>query len=382
MRRFRILAALAGSFLLLGNGVMRAQQPPPPIPPPDQTLNPQQLEDLVAPIALYPDPLLTQILVAATYPLEMVQAYQWMQHNPGLTGSALTEAAQQQNWDASVQALVVFPDVIKRLNDDVTWTTNLGNAFLAQQAEVMDAVQRLRQKAQQAGKLQSTPQETVTTAAQADGPPAIEIQPVDPDVIYVPVYDPAWFWGPALYYPYPGWYWPRPYGAGIWFGWGSGIHMGFFFGGGWGGWGGWGWHPGWGGRTVVVNNTFIHRYNFNSGHLAQLHGTSVWAHDPAHRGGVPYSRPELANRYQSSVRDNLRSAATQQARQANSPSNERIGNRSVPQNNSRGGLFGGMGNGQAARINSDHGYSSLGASRTGGGHPSVSARPSGGGRRK
>jgi hypothetical protein len=373
MRRFRMLALLGSSFLLLGNGVMGAQQAPPPIPPPDQTLNPQQLEDLVAPIALYPDPLLTQILVACTYPLEVVEAYQWLQHNPGLTGSALTEAAQQQNWDPSVQALVVFPDVVKRLNDDVTWTTNLGNAFLAQQAEVMDAVQRLRQKAQQEGKLKSTAQETVTTAAQADGPPAIEIQPADPAVIYVPVYNPAWFWGPALYYPYPGWYWPPPFGAGIWFGWGPGINMGFFFGGGWGGWGGWGWHPGWGGRTVIVNNTFIHRYNFNSAHLAQLHGTSVWAHDPAHRGGVPYARPELANRYQSSVRDNLRTAATQQARQVGSPSNERIGNRSVPKNNARGGLFGGMGNGQAARINSDHGYSSLGAGRTGGG---------GGGRRR
>ena len=369
----------AGLLLAPGSGILWGQAaPPPPLPPPGQALAPDQLDGLVAPVALYPDPLLSQILVASTYPLELVQAWQWLQRNPGLAGAALTQAAQQQNWDPSIQALVVFPDVIKRLNDDVTWTTNLGNAFLAQQAEVMDAVQRLRQKAQQAGKLKSTSQETVTTAAQADGPPAIEIQPVNPDVIYVPVYNPAWFWGPALYYPYPGWYWPPPFGAGIYFGWGPGINMGFFFGGGWGGWGGWGWHPGWGGRTVIVNNTFIHRYNFNSGHLAQLHGTSVWAHDPAHRGGVPYSRPELANRYQSSVRDNLRSAATQQARQANSPSNERIGNRSVPQNNSRGGLFGGMGNGQAARINSDHGYSSLGASRTGGGRPSGG----GGGRRK
>jgi hypothetical protein len=371
-----MMTVLGSSLLLLGAGLVRAQQTPPSLPPPDQTLSPQQLENLVAPIALYPDPLLTQILVASTYPLEVVEAYQWQQHNPGLTGSALTAAAQQQNWDASVQALVVFPDVLKRLNDDVTWTTNLGNAFLAQQAEVMDAVQRLRQKAQQAGKLNSTPQETVSTVPQSDGPAAIDIEPVDPDVIYVPVYNPAWFWGPALYYPYPGWFWPPSLGAGIWFGWGPGIHMGFFFGGGWGGWGGWGWHPGWGGRTIVVNNTFIHRYNFNSVHVAQLHGTSVWQHDPAHRGGVPYARPELANRYQSSVRTNLRPAPTQQARQAPSQTNERMGNRNIPQSNSRGGLFGGMGNGQAARINSDHGYSSLGPARTGGGG---GARPAGGG---
>jgi len=382
MRRFRLMAVLGSSLLFAGAGLVRAQQAPPSLPPPDQTLNPQQLENLVAPIALYPDPLLTQILVAATYPLEVVEAYQWVQHNPGLGGSALTEAAQQQNWDASVQALVVFPDVLKRLNDDVTWTTNLGNAFLAQQTEVMDAVQRLRQRAQQEGKLNSTPQETVSDVPQSDGPPAIEIQPADPDVMYVPVYNPAWFWGPALYYPYPGWYWPPSYGAGIWFGWGPGIHMGFFFGGGWGGWGGWGWHPGWGGRTIIVNNTFIHRYNFNSAHLTQLHGTSAWQHDPGHRAGVPYARPELANRYQSSVRNNLRPAPTQMARQAPSQINERMGNRNIPQSNPRGGLFGGMGNGQAARINSDHGYSSLGAGRMGGGGGGRPAAPAGGGRRR
>ena len=148
MRRFQMLAVLGSLFLLSSEGLLRAQQPA-PLPPPDQALSPQQLENLVAPIALYPDPLLSQIMVAATYPLEVVQAFQWVQRNPGLTGTALTEAAQQQNWDPSVQALVVFPDVLKRLDDDVTWTTNLGNAFLAQQADVMDAVQRLRQQAQQ-----------------------------------------------------------------------------------------------------------------------------------------------------------------------------------------------------------------------------------------
>src|ERR1035438_9412005 len=152
------------AVLLLGSGILLAQQAPPAPPPPDQTLSPDQLNDLVAPIALYPDPLLSQVLVATTYPLEVVQAYQWVQKNPGMSGPAVTQAAQEQNWDASVQALVVFPDVLKRLNDDVAWTTNLGNAFLAQQQDVMDAVQRMRQKAQQAGKLKSTPQLNVTTA--------------------------------------------------------------------------------------------------------------------------------------------------------------------------------------------------------------------------
>src|SRR5215475_6978418 len=162
-------------LLLLVPGTMLAQAPLPA--PPGQALTPNQLNDLVAPIALYPDPLLSQILVAATYPLEVVQAYQWLQMNPGLTGPALTDAAQQQNWDASVQALVVFPDVLKRLNDDVSWTTNLGNAFLAQQQDVMDAVQRLRQQAQQSGKLASTPQETVTTSNDG-GQPYVDIEPV------------------------------------------------------------------------------------------------------------------------------------------------------------------------------------------------------------
>src|SRR5208282_5782225 len=134
---------------------------------------------LVAPIALYPDVLVSQILVASTYPLELVQAMQWSQRNPGLAGAAVTQAAQQQNWDPSIQALVVFPDLVKRLNQDITWTTNLGNAFLSQQGDVMDAVQRMRLKAQQAGKLSSTPQQTVTTTNDS-GQPIIDIEPASP----------------------------------------------------------------------------------------------------------------------------------------------------------------------------------------------------------
>lgn len=235
------------AVLLVGLGLAFAassawaqQQQPPPLPPPGETLTPDQLDDLVAPIALYPDELLSQIMVAATYPLEVVEAFQWTQRNPGLNGPALTEAAQQQNWDPSVQALVVFPDVMNRLNDDVTWTTNLGNAFLAQQNDVMDAVQRMRQRAQQAGRLQSTPQLNVQTTNEG-GRPYIDIEPADPDVMYVPVYDPVWIWGPPLWYPYPRWYWPpRSFlTGGLYFGFGGGINVGLFFGGGWRGWGGW-----------------------------------------------------------------------------------------------------------------------------------------------
>jgi len=267
----RMAALLMALGFVVATTSLWAQQPPPPLPPPGQTLTPNQLDDLVAPIALYPDELVSQIMVAATYPLEVVEAFQFEQSHPALQGPALTQAAQQQNWDPSVQALVLFPDVLKRLNADVTWTTNLGNAFLAQQQDVMDAVQRMRQRAQQAGKLKSTPQENI-----ANNNGYIGIEPVDPDVIYVPVYDPAWIWGPPLWYPYPYWGWPAFgfYGPGVYFGWGPGINMGFFFGVGWHGWGGWGWHPGWGNHAIIVNNTFIHQYGFNASHLAEAHGTS------------------------------------------------------------------------------------------------------------
>jgi len=366
-------------------GFDQAPQAPPP-PPPGQALTPDQLNDLVAPVALYPDPLLSQVLVAATYPLEVVQAYQFLQRSPGLSGPALTQAVQQQNWDPSIQALAVFPDVIKRLNDDVTWTTNLGNAFLAQQADVMDAVQRMRLKAQQAGKLGSTPQETVTTTAEG-GQPIVEIEPANPDVIYVPVYNPVWVWGAPLWYPYPRWWWPGPgvMVGGFGFGFGVGISMGGFFGGGWGGWGGWGWHPGWGSHTVIVNNTFIHRYNFNTAHLANVHGTGVWQHDPAFRGGVPYSNARLNEQYRGNVRANVAARPTEQSRPAANQQGERFGNRSVPASTPaarNGSAFGGAGNGNAARQQADHGYSSLGAARTGGGGGARSAPSRGGGGRR
>jgi hypothetical protein len=153
-------------------------------------LAPQQLENLVSPIALYPDPLLGQVLAASTYPVELVEAQQWLQANSNLQGQQLMDAARQQNWDASVQAMVAMPDVLGKLTQDIQWTTDLGNAFLAQQADVMRAVQRLRSRAQANGKLRSTPQETVTTENQGDQA-AIEIQPADPQVVYVPTYDPC-----------------------------------------------------------------------------------------------------------------------------------------------------------------------------------------------
>lgn len=356
------LAVILLVFGLLASFQTMAQEPV--APPPDQTLTADQLDNLVAPIALYPDPLLGQILAASTYPLEVVEAWQWLQRNPGLTGAALTSAVQQENWDPSVQALVVFPDVLKQLNADVNWTTNLGNAFLAQQQDVMDAVQAMRQRAQQAGKLASTPQEQVV-----EDQGMIDINPVDPSVIYVPEYDPVWIWGPALYYPYPRWYWPPRsiLVGGMWFGFYRPISMGFYFGYGWTGWGGWGWHPAWGTRTVVVNNTFIHRYNFNEARVVNLHGTAVWAHDPVHRMGVPYASGALPE-YRATVRSNLAAPAERmpaQYRSSGQPT-ERMGDRTVPQNApaANRSAFSGYENGNASRVHSDHGYSSLGPARS------------------
>jgi hypothetical protein len=288
----------------------------------------------------------------------------------------LTQAAEQQNWDPSIQALVVFPELVTRLNQDITWTTNLGNAFLNQQADVMDAVQRMRLKAEQAGKLSSTNQQTVTTSNDS-GQPVIEIQPANPQVIYLPNYDPAYIWGPPLYYPYASWYYPSAY-----FGFGMGIQIGAYFGGGWGGWGGWGWHPGWGNHTVIVNNNFIHRYNFNSGHGGSLNGRSNWSHDASHRQGVPYSNSASAERYGGGMRQNLQSrgpAGQSQYRGANPQSGgDRMGNRQIPQYAPSGNhsAFGGVREGSAARTQSDHGYSSLGPTRSGGSAPRGSAAPS------
>ena len=250
---------------LLAGGLVVAQQPAPPAPAPAQLLSPEQLDTLVAPIALYPDALLSQVLVASTYPLEVVEAQQWLQRNGSLRGQQLTEAARQQNWDASVQAMVAFPDVLTMLNQDVQWSTALGNAFLAQQADVMAAVQGMRARAHANGKLATTPQQTVTTETQG-GQTAIDIAPADPQVIYVPEYDPAYVWGP------PAWgYYPPLYYAGYGFGFYPGINMGLYFGS-WGGWGyggwGWGWGPNWFGGSMFVNGGFFNRYGFRGGAFA------------------------------------------------------------------------------------------------------------------
>ena len=257
-----------------------------------QVLPPQQLDNLVAPIALYPDPLLGQVLAASTYPVELVEAQQWLQANGNLHGQQLMDAARQQNWDPSVQALVAMPNVMDFLTQDVRWTTDLGNAFLAQQGDVMSAVQRMRLRAQAGGQLKSTPQETVTTENQG-GQQAVEIEPANPQEMYVPAYDPYYVYGYGAYPPlyYPDGYWFEP-----------GIDIGFYFGG-WGGWGfggwGWGWGPNWFGRSIFVNGVFFNRYGFHRGlgFSGGVAGRSTWTHDPAHRTGAAYPGGQVSNRF-------------------------------------------------------------------------------------
>lgn len=388
-------------------GAQETQPPPPPTAPEaaqsTPLLNPDQLDNLVAPVALYPDPLLGQILAASTYPLEVVEAQQWLQQNKTLSGQALLDAAKQQNWDPSVQALVVLPDVLNRLNQDVSWTTALGNAYLAQPADVMNAVQRMRAKAQANGKLQSTPQEQVTTANQ-DGQSAIEIEPTNPEEIYVPDYNPAYIWGPPIYGYYPPLFYP---GIDVGFGFFPGIYVGGYFGGccGWGAFG-WGWSPGWFDHHILVNNYFLHRYGFRDFDHSAFRGTGVWAHNPDHRLGVPYPNAALRSQYRGAYSRGGNFGGAERGGTARSfapnrgaaepsrnfgqpaaPNRGQFGNPSfeqrAPANHS---VFGGIQNGGAARIQNDHGFSAMGARGFGGGGfrggaPGGGTRGGGGGRR-
>jgi Protein of unknown function (DUF3300) len=361
MRRIAVCVVMISAMVLFPAGAGADPQDPPAqaataaqpaAPAEQQTLNAQQLESMVAPIALYPDTLLSQVLVASTYPLEVVEAQQWLDQNKTLTGPKVVDAAKKENWDPSIQALVAFPDVLKRLNSDIRWTTDLGNAFLAQQADVMAAVQRLRASAKASGKLTDTPQAKVVTEDQ-NGQSAIEIQPTDPQVVYVPTYNPAYFWGPPVY-PWPGLFYP---GIGIGWGWGPGISLGFFFPG-CCGWGGWGWGFGWFGGGIFVNGPFFHRYGFHDFH-GGAYGRSAWAHDPGHRGGVPYPRG-VAGRYGGAARGEARPNAAA-VRSDFARSEARGANEARPNNHS---AFGGTNNGSRAREQSDHGFSSMGSART------------------
>jgi len=193
-------------------------------------LSSEQLDSLVAPIALYPDPLLSQTLVACTYPLEIIQLQQWRERNKDLQGQALANAVQKQNWDPSIQAMVGVPAVVERLAGNIQWTTAMGNAFLAQPEEVMAAIQRMRAKAQKTQALVSNKQQTVVTETVEGSPDVILIQQADPEVVYVPSYDPAVVYGPPVAEPYPSYIYPG-YVPGTGLAFGAGIVLGAAWGG-------------------------------------------------------------------------------------------------------------------------------------------------------
>ncbi|HMC75528.1 MAG TPA: DUF3300 domain-containing protein [Vicinamibacterales bacterium] len=267
-----------------------------------------ELDSLVAPVALYPDPLLAQVLAASTYPLEIVQLQQWLTKHPDLKGEALAAAVEKQNWDPAVQGLAALPDVVKRLGDDIGWTNALGNAFLAQQGDVMDAVQRMRKKASDTGNLKTTEQQKVTTQV-VQTKEVIVIQQANPQVIYVPAYNPVVVYGPPIY-PYPPIYYPPVgyYAAGVAIGFGVGVAMGAFWG------GGWGYGPRWGYGSVHinVNNRYVNHYNRYNG--SNRYGGN-WNHNPAHRGGTPYADRNTANRYGGTARGDSMASRQASARQ-------------------------------------------------------------------
>ena len=258
-----------------------------------------QLDSLVAPIALYPDPLLAQTLAASTYPLELMQLQQWLAKNPGLKDKALADAVAKQPWDPSIQAMAALPDVVKWLANDIQWTTDLGNAFLAQQSDVMDAVQRMRAKAQNTGTLKSTPQQTVETQV-VESKQVIVIEQADPEVVYVPSYNPTVVYG-APVYPYPPIYYPPAgyYAAGAAISFGVGMAIGAAWGG-----GGWGWNAGWGGNDININNNnnFNRNANINSGNRVNNARGGNWQHNSAHRGGTPYQNRATANKFGGTAR--------------------------------------------------------------------------------
>ena len=340
----------------------------------------EELDQMLAPIALYPDELLVQVLMAATYPLEVVRAYRWVQANPNLSDDQLAAALEQQNWDPSVKSLANFPSVLQMMNESLEWTQKLGDAFLAQKDQVMDTVQELRKKAQAEGSLRTTNEQTVIEDPQSQ---TIIIEPALPEVVYVPVYDPTIVYGP--------WWWPAYppycyYPGGRVIGFGLGVTVGVA----WGyAWGGFNWHH----HDVVINvtrnvhiNNRIDRNRYVSHVTTGSGGQGMWRHDPVHRGGVAYRSPSVAQQFGrgplpgADARRDLRGfdrsgtgrvvaqrpdrPAMQQPRVAASPGRQGVQGLQGPT------AFGGVGPGSQTRQSSNRGHASLSSARTGGSAPS------------
>ncbi len=383
----RVAAAGALALLLIGDGAQfeaLGQNPPPPenpqgqveqapgttqgAPPQYMPQTPEQLQQLVAPIALYPDALVAQILAASTFPEQIVEADRWVQAHPDLKGDALGQQVDKEPWDPSVKALAAFPSVLGNMDKNLSWTSSLGDAYYNQQQEVMDAVQEMRRRAEQSGNLKSTQQQTVSNQGST-----VVIQPANPQVVYVPAYDPWLVYGAPIA-AWPGWY-PYP---GIWFGgpylsFGVGFGIGFFGGFGWG-WPHWGfdWHN----HYAVYNNTRYYsrsrtfynrdvyyrgynggeaRRNFNANAQRNFNGG---AHNYGAARGNVYNRPGARTQPFD---------GNQRAARGYTTSNQ------APRN-TRPTVYGGYDHGGQTRS-----YSSRGAASFGGSHGGGGGAPHGGG---
>lgn len=355
----------------------------------------EELDQMLAPLALYPDSLLTQILMASTYPLEIVEADRWVKANPSLKGDAAAKALEEQDWDPSVKSLVNFPDVLTMLSEKLDWTQKLGDAFIGQQAQVMSTVQALRAKAKDAGKLESTSQQTVKVEQQGSTQ-IIQIEPADPQVIYVPSYNPTVVygaWPSASYPPYP--YYPPGYVASNVLSFGVGVACGVAWGYAWG-------HCDWNHNNVDININQNNQFNqfINHNKYQNISGQTHWQHDPAHRQGVGYRNQTATQRFggatqrqATQARDSFRGRA-ESGRSAISHGDADAfkGHNAVGQggagqrhdtgaSSGRGGAFSGSGeSGHSTRDASDRGRSSRSTSGSGGtSRRSTPSRPSTGG---
>jgi hypothetical protein len=359
--------------LTAGPGDQSSQDPAPQAETPK--IPNDQLDSLVAPIALYPDPMLAQVLAAATYPLELIQLQQWLEKNKNLKDKELTAAVQKQPWDPSVQAMAALPDAVKLLAGDIQWTTDLGNAFLAQQSDVMEAVQRMRKKAQEKGNLKTTEQQKVETKV-VESKQVIVIEQANPQVVYVPSYNPTVVYGPPPY-PYPPVTYPPPgyYAAGMAISFGVGMMMGAAWS------GGWGWGCSWGGNndiTINTNNNFNRNTNVNGGNRVNHNsvnggnrtnaGNSSWKHNPQHRGGTPYADRNTANRYGGTTRG---ASATDRQNNARQRQQGDLNNRANGAAGDRGGARDGAGDNRP-----NAGTNDRGGNRDGGGGDRPSANTS------
>jgi hypothetical protein len=337
---------------------------------------PEQLQRLVAPIALYPDSLVSQILAASTFPEQVVEADRWVLAHPELKDDALGKAVDQQPWDPSVKALTAFPSVLGNMDKNLSWTSSLGDAYYNQQPEVMDAVQVMRQRAQQAGNLKTTPQQTVTTQGST-----IVVQPASPEIVYVPAYDPWLVYGDPIL-EWPGWY-PYP---GIWFG-GPYLSFGIGFGIGWYGgfglgWGNWGfnWHDRYAtfghDRYYSRSNTFYNRNSFYRDRGARdFNGGRGVARENANAGNRLSGNGGV--RGESEARSGMAAKAFNGDREAARGYAEPGGQSGV-----RSGAFGGYSEGGQARGFSSRGNASFGGGGfRGGGFGGGGFHGGGGGRR-